>query len=126
MVIAIASAEAVPPRDAPYITAQVAKLKKQVAADVTAGKITEDERTNFTNRMRHVETVVATETHLTGALRQTLRNELAKMAADVAEKEQPATAEPGPETGTAPASASASGTGTAPGTGYFGAPGSPQ
>ena len=90
MLWAVVTAQAASPADAPFITAQSNKLNKRIAADVASGKLTKDDGDKLSARVSHVQSVVETEERLTPAIRQNLRNELARIAKDIGEKESPA------------------------------------
>jgi|ERR1700678_3868269 len=86
MVIPFAAALA-DPDPAPFINHQIKELTKQIADDLTSGKLTKNDADELTQAVEHVKNVEASEPSLTPRTRADLREDLSRITKDLERKE---------------------------------------
>ncbi len=74
--------------DMPFITARIETDQKRVAADVTAGTISQDDADKLNARLAHVRSVVDSESRMTRETRRIMRQDMDNIEKDIANKEQ--------------------------------------
>lgn len=87
VLLPIATGLAVPPGDAPAITAKIKLLDKRVEDDGNAAILTTDDLDNFSGRISRVRNAVANAKSLDAETREKLRLDLNQIEKDIADKE---------------------------------------
>lgn len=91
LLLPLATAMAAPDA-APFINHQIKALTKQIADDLTTGKLTKTDADELTQQVQHVQDVENSEPSLTPRTRADLREDLSKITKDLARKEAQAAA----------------------------------
>jgi hypothetical protein len=96
MLMAIGSGAMASPEDAPVIMARMAQIQQKLTADIKTGAIGSDDATEIQDRLDQVMQIVNTTVNMSGKTRANMRNELAKIADLLTQKEGPPNSAPTP------------------------------